>query len=163
MYVRNITFNLKEYSIILLMIKQEIDKEYEVDPSTITLGSGGFIGKTFDGRDAVLVTSASLVLSAELSKKLLDARSIGYDIPVCVKREGLAGDIGPEKIRQAINNMIGRIGVLPKGFEYVLGPIYGTVSPEDQDYYEMINDWGIYKVRRASFLSNQSLLDFGSA
>ena len=124
-----------------------IDKEYQVDPGSIQLNDDGFIGRTFDGRLVVLVTSASVLLYAEFLEKQREARHLGRNFPVLPKGVNLEGDVGPEKIRQAIKFMTGKTPLLQDGYEYVLGPIFGTVSPEEEDYYEMKDDWGIYRIK----------------
>lgn len=132
------------------MIEHEIDKEYQVDPESIQISEDGLIGKTFDGRQAVLITSASVLLYAEFLSKQNEAKKLGRSITTLPSGIHLEGDVGPAKVRQTIEFMIGKTPLLPKGHEYVLGPIFGTVSPEAVDYFEMKADWGIYRIKGKS-------------
>ena len=130
------------------MFLGEIDREYQIDPESIRLTNRRFFGTTYDGRVAELVTSASVVLGAELQQNASLAIKEGHTL-ITTKRAGLSGDVGPERVKSAIEKMIGKMGTLLTGYDYVLGPIFGTASPEEKDYFEIPGDWGIYRVRRS--------------
>lgn len=125
---------------------------FEVDPKSLRLKGGRLTARTFDGRNCVLVASASRILGFDMyggvtagidfigddpnesPNKLLAETSLSTDL------EGYV-----ERVRRAIENNRGRIGLLRSGREYPLGPMYGRL-PDYPDYFPIRNDFGIYEV-----------------
>ena len=128
-----------------------IEKEYEVDRATLSLGLKGIFAWTFDGRLGLMVTSADYLLRIEMVLKTDQFKREGRDVPQLSKRINLSSDVSIERIKDCIDELKGRIGLLPDGYEYVLGPCIGMTSEDEQIFYEVDDDWGIYKLERGEF------------
>jgi hypothetical protein len=95
------------------------ESDFDIDKSTIHVEEGrGLVGKTFDGREAVMLTSSSFLR--------IDAEAV--------------------VVREAINQLRGKSLLLPTGFDYLLGPVARYTEAGGEAYYFEENDLGIYRV-----------------